>query len=405
MRKVKYLILGAGPSGLAFANRIMQNKEDSFLVLEKEKIAGGLCRSEIVDGSPLDIGGGHFLDARNKKVNEFLFGFMPEEEWNLYSRDSRIVLNNDSCISHPFEANIWQMPQNMQVEYLKSIAVAGCNLGKKVPEKFIKWITWKLGDKIAEDYMIPYNQKMFGKNLNQLGTYWLEKLPSVSFDETLLSCLNCKAYGKQPGHAQFFYPKAYGYGELWRRMGERLKEHIIYEKLVTELNVEDRTIICRDGSCYRGDKLITTIPWHAYWRIKGRNEEVLKRIKALKHTGVEIAYMPQNLSTKAQWLYIPRGDISYHRILVRHNFCNGSKGYWTETNLSRIENGNKKYFTYNNEYAYPLNTIDKPIIMNQLLNYMNENSIYGLGRWGEHEHYNSDATVEKGLDLAEKLLD
>ena len=64
MEKVKYLILGAGPAGLTFANRLKELSEDSFLVLEKEQEAGGLCRSVMVDGSPFDIGGGHFLDVR-----------------------------------------------------------------------------------------------------------------------------------------------------------------------------------------------------------------------------------------------------------------------------------------------------------------------------------------------------
>ena len=36
---MKYLILGAGPSGLTFANRLKQMGESSFLVLEKEKEA------------------------------------------------------------------------------------------------------------------------------------------------------------------------------------------------------------------------------------------------------------------------------------------------------------------------------------------------------------------------------
>ena len=56
MEKVKYLILGAGPAGLTFANRLKELSEDSFLVLEKEQEAGGLCRSVMVDGSPFDIG-------------------------------------------------------------------------------------------------------------------------------------------------------------------------------------------------------------------------------------------------------------------------------------------------------------------------------------------------------------
>lgn len=35
--KMKYLILGAGPSGLTLANRLKQMGETSFFVLEKKK--------------------------------------------------------------------------------------------------------------------------------------------------------------------------------------------------------------------------------------------------------------------------------------------------------------------------------------------------------------------------------
>lgn len=77
---MKYLILGAGPAGLTFANKIKQSGEYDFLVLEHESTAGGLCRSVEVDGSPFDLCGGHFLDVRRPHVNKFLFQFMQEEE-------------------------------------------------------------------------------------------------------------------------------------------------------------------------------------------------------------------------------------------------------------------------------------------------------------------------------------
>ena len=105
---MKYLILGAGPAGLAFAHRLRQNGESSFLILEQESSAGGLCRSAEVDRAPFDIGGGHFLDVRIPEVNQFLFEFMPESEWIKYNRDSRIEINGVT-INHPIEANIWQI--------------------------------------------------------------------------------------------------------------------------------------------------------------------------------------------------------------------------------------------------------------------------------------------------------
>lgn len=401
---MKYIILGAGPAGLTFANKLKQSGETDFIVLERESEAGGLCRSQDVDGSAFDIGGGHFLDVRRPQVNEFLFKFMPEDEWDLYTRDSRIVVG-DNEVNHPIEANIWQMKVEDQVEYLKSIAIAGCNLGTDMPEEFVDWIYWKLGSKVAEDYMIPYNQKMFNKELNQLGTYWLEKLPNVSFEETLLSCLNKKAYGTQPGHAQFYYPKKYGYGELWLRMAKAIDGNIEYNKSVKKIDFNTTTVTTQDGTEYKGDVIITTIPWMEFSEIIGMPEDIKESIKELKFSSIQTEYHSENLDTEAQWIYYPDPKLSYHRILVRHNFCPGSKGYWTETNSERIsmEKPNDN-FKYMNEYAYPLNTIKKPEIMKKLLSWSKTKNVYGLGRWGEHEHYNSDLTVNLAMNLADEFI-
>lgn len=287
MHKRKYLILGAGPAGLAFARTLLDRGETSFLVLEKEDEAGGLCRSTMVDGSPLDIGGGHFLDVRRPKVNELLFRFLPKEEWTLFERDSRIEVDHVT-IGHPFEANIWQMPLEKQVDYLESIAKAGCNSEVQMPEKFVDWITWKLGDQIAKDYMIPYNKKMFADELNELGTYWLEKLPDVSFKETLLSCLTHKPYGTQPGHAQFYYPKEYGYGEVWLRLADSMKEHMVYHCPVVEMNCETKIVTGGNGETYQAEKIITTIPWTSFQKIDNLPEDLSEGIVSLKSSAVEV---------------------------------------------------------------------------------------------------------------------
>ena len=402
---MKYLILGAGPAGLTFANKLKETGETSFIVLEKEREAGGLCRSEEVDGSPFDIGGGHFLDVRRPKVNEFLFRFMPEEEWDKYERNSQIYIHN-TYINSPIEANIWQMDLNKQVEYLKDIAVAGCNIGQEMPEKFTEWIYWKLGRKIAEDYMIPYNQKMFADELNELGTYWLEKLPNVSFDETLRSCLTHKQYGTQPGHAQFYYPKKYGYGELWKRMADAIKDNIVCDTTIEKIDFNNRTVTTKGNTKYEADIIINTIPWIEFKELIGMPQELIKDINKLKYSSIETRYFSDTLDTNAHWIYYPDVNLPYHRILVRHNFCPNSKGYWTETRIERtnmFEETSKNNFHYVNEYAYPLNTLGKPQIMEKLLKWCEKHAVYGLGRWGEHQHYNSDVTVERAMQLAEKF--
>ncbi len=400
---MKYLILGAGPAGLTFANKLKEAGETSFLVLEREKEAGGLCRSVSVDGSPLDIGGGHFLDVRLPEVNKFLFKFMPEEEWNKYERDSRIIYRKN-VINHPIEANIWQMELDEQIEHLKSIARAGCVLGTKMPKDFVEWIYWKLGAMIAENYMIPYNRKMFGGELHKLGTYWLEKLPDVSFEETLRSCLTKQPYGHQPGHAQFYYPKKFGYGELWRRMAAQIQSHMQYGSRVNGINFTAKTVKTETGEKYQADIIVTTIPWMEFREIVGMPEEIRRSLSRLRFNSIQIEYIPEQIDTEAHWIYCPDITLPYHRILVRHNFCPDSKGYWTETNCERIDNGGEASdFKYVSPYAYPFNTLEKPKIMKRLLTWSRKRGVYGLGRWGEHQHYNSDVTVGLAIKLFERL--
>lgn len=405
MEKVKYLILGAGPAGITFANMLKQRGEDSFLVLEKEEQAGGLCRSAMVDGSPFDIGGGHFLDVRRPKVTELVFKFLPETEWALFDRDSRIDIHQ-TMIGHPLESNIWQLDMESQVEYLASIAKAGCNSGEPMPDKFVDWIRWKLGEKIAQDYMIPYNTKMFAEELDELGTYWLEKLPDVSFEETLKSCLMKKPFGTQPGHAQFYYPKKYGYGEVWLRMAQEVSPKVRYGAQIIELDLNERQVTLKSGEVFEAQVIINTIPWTSYEVIKGISKEMESDISKLRTSAIETRYVPEQLDVNAHWIYVPDMEIPYHRILMRHNFCAESKGYWLETRKERtgMFDETDDNFHYMNEFAYPLNTIEKPEIMRKLLSYCEAKQVYGLGRWGEHSHYNSDVVVEKAMELAERLI-
>ena len=393
---MKYLIIGAGPAGLTFANRLLDKGTDDLLILEAEKEAGGLCRSADVAGSPLDISGGHFIDVRRPKVNEFLFRFMGEDELNSYERITKIR-TKDNRIGYPYEANIWQLSVDEQVEHLKAIAAAGCNNGVPEPDNFLDWIPWKLGEKIAEDYMLPYNEKIFSTELSTLGTYWMNKLPNVSFEDTLRACLMKKPYGTLPGHARFYYPKKYGSGELWLRMAERLKEHIEYSVPAKELDIQSGVV----NGTYKADIIVNTAPWTSFDRIDGASEDFLKAVAALRHSSIVVKYLPDVEDDEVNWEYFPDRSLDYHRILYRNTFAEGSAGAWAEINLKRYEKreGDIAFVT---DYAYPLNTIDKPRNISLILDEAKRHNIYGLGRWGEWEHYNSDVVVELALSLADE---
>ncbi len=399
MKNYKYIILGAGASGLTLAATLKKSGENSFLILEKEDVAGGLCRSAEVDGAPLDIAGGHFLETRNHKACNFLFEFMPESEWNKFSRITKIKFH-DFEIDFPFEANLWQLPLDMKIEFIESIAKAGCVRETPKPELFNDWISWKLGKKIADEYMLPYNKKLWSIPLEELGTYWLHKLPDVSFKDVLKSCIENKPSGNIPAHASFLYPKKFGYGEVWKKIAKFLNDKIILNSPVTSFDYKNNII----NEKYKADIIINTIPWQELSDVSSFPENIQILIEKLKFVSINIDYFPDATNSKAHWIYEPDEKISFHRILCRENFLENSKGYWTETNSKRATK-EKGGWRHSNKYAYPINTKNKIEQINVIKNWAKANNILPHGRWGNWEQINSDVAIVQSLNLAKKLLE
>jgi protoporphyrinogen oxidase len=405
MEHFKYIILGAGPSGLAFAHTLRERGEESFLVLEKEAAAGGLCRSAMVDGAPLDIGGGHFLDLKRKEVLELLFRFMPREEWQEHDRVSKIRIRGIE-LDHPLEANLWQLPVADQIDFLESIAKAGVLRGEPKPEGFADWITWKLGECIAREYMLPYNRKIWSMDPNALGTYWLYKLPDVSFRETLQSCLEHRPFGALPAHATFLYPREHGYGEVWRRMGEALGDQLHLGEALA--SVEPGTGVVNGR--YQAERIVNSVPWTAWLQAGPLPADIRQAVAELVQIPIDVDYVAQTLPSNSHWTYDPDESKSYHRVLLRSNFCPGSRGYWTETNSARAvgdsssDGSGGPGFRHRNEYAYPVNTLGKPAVVARICAWAQANRILPLGRWGQWEHMNSDVAVSLAIAAAREAV-
>src|SRR5262249_29878205 len=158
-------------------------------ILEKATQAGGLCRSRNVRGHVLDIGGGHFLCSKYPEVYEFIFDHLPRSEFNTFERVSKITLHG-SVIDYPIEYSLWQLPRERQTDYLIDCIKASLASGRTPPENFEEWVRWKLGDAIADNYMVPYNRKLWGCEPSELDTDWLAKLPSNDVRRIVEACLD-----------------------------------------------------------------------------------------------------------------------------------------------------------------------------------------------------------------------
>jgi len=290
------------------------------------------------------------------------------------------------------------LPKAGQVDFLESIAKAGSVRGEAIPSSFAAWVEWKLGKLIAGEYMLPYNRKIWSMDLNLLGTYWLHKLPSVSFRDTLRSCLESRPCGTLPGHATFLYPKRFGYGELWRRIGEKLGPCLLTNCPVESIDPGTRTI----NEKWQAETIISTIPWTLWPGLARLPEDIQHSINKLCSTAINIDYIAENLTSPAYWIYDPAESVPHHRLILRSNFCPGSRGYYTETNADRSKTA--AGWRHSNKFSYPVNTISKPQAIAHILQWAAGNRIYGLGRWGKWEHMNSDVAVADALDFAAELF-
>ena len=87
--------------------------------------------------------------------------------------------------------------------------------------------------------------------------------------------------------------------------------------------------------------------------------EIDAAVSELVHTTVDMDYYPENVDTGSHWTYEPSEAVSYHRLLFRHNFCTGVPWLLDGNQRRAIRSGDVS-FRHRNEYAYPVNTADKP---------------------------------------------
>jgi len=180
-------------------------------------------------------------------------------------------------------------------------------------------------------------------------------------------------------------------------MADSLGDHFVTNCRVDKIDLVNRVV---NGE-YKYDELITTIPWTNWRAWSVLPAEIDRAVGRLLYTSVNVDYCAENEATDSHWTYEPSEEISYHRILFRHNFCPGARGYWTETNARRARSSGQ--FHQHNEFAYPVNSIGKPDAMATIYRWAVANHILALGRWGTWEHMNSDVAVDLAMRAADTL--
>jgi protoporphyrinogen oxidase len=159
LEKTRFLVVGAGVTGLAFAAHV---GDEDYWLCEAEDEPGGYCRTVRRDGFTWDYSG-HFFHFRHKDIESWLVSRMQGERVRTVVKDSRIHYAG-RLIDFPFQKNIHQLPFDEFIECL-------VDLFEPRPEdlsNFKAMLLSRFGRGTCEKFLFPYNEKLYATDLSTL---------------------------------------------------------------------------------------------------------------------------------------------------------------------------------------------------------------------------------------------
>ena len=398
-----YLILGGGISGISFARMLQLSGCERFLVLEANTEPGGLCRTVTVNEHVVDIGGGHFLCTTFPAVYDFIFAHVAQSEFRCHERVSTVRVEGHE-IDYPIESNIWQLPAEVCSEYLISIVRNGESRGDPAPSDFEGWIRWKLGDVVAERYMLPYNRKLWGLPPCEMDIDWLHKIPRLDVTEIVQGCLRrAMDRNKMPSHASFYYPRSGGFQRIFDAILSRVAKNVETGVRAVSLSGAAGNLVVNGR--YRAKVVVSTVPWHEIRDSPIFDAAARASISRLRASGIAVQLHERTYSHTAHWTYVPDEGEAHHREFFINNFAPHSRrsGVFTETNIGRATGDKDVLYRHLNGYAYPIPCRGWATAIDGVLRAGERIGLYGLGRWGQWRYFNSDVCIAEAMSLCDRL--
>lgn len=312
----KYLIIGAGISGLTFANYI----KDNYLILEKESEVGGYCRT-IKKGDFIWDYAGHFFHF---KTDEFKTIFMDNVEKDdiIYKDKCTKILYKDTFIDYPFQTNIHQLEKEDFIDCLYDLFNKE---EKQNYENFLDMLYGKFGKSIVEKFLKPYNEKLYACDLKTLDTDAMGRFfPYANINQIIN---NMKKTEDVSYNNTFLYPKN-GAGSFIDILYNNLdKNKIKLNTTIKNIDTENKIVTTTTGEKYHYEYLINTSPLNHFLNLFD-NKNYTKLQQELSYNKVLVFNLGFNKKSKFEkehWIYIPDKKVNYYRIGFYDNILDSDK--------------------------------------------------------------------------------
>jgi protoporphyrinogen oxidase len=167
MESVRTLIVGAGISGLATAAAL---GDEDYLVLEADTEIGGYCKTVKREGFVWDYSG-HFFHFKHPEIEAWLRERMPGQPIRTVDKRSFIRYAGRD-VDFPFQKNIHQLPRDEFIDCLVDLYESAHGPDDDDDDgahaSFARMLYARFGRGIAERFLIPYNEKLYACDLDEL---------------------------------------------------------------------------------------------------------------------------------------------------------------------------------------------------------------------------------------------
>ncbi len=312
------LVLGAGLAGLA-TSHFLRRVGVPHRVIERDPTPGGHARTEVEVGYRFDRTG-HLLHLRDDEMRELVTSWFPEGHLLELDRKS-VVWSHGVYTRYPFQANVRGLPGEVAYACVRDFVRAHVRGPKQPIHSFEDFCLAHFGEAITREFMVPYNQKLWGVHPSEITAGWCDRfVPIPTIDEVLRG-----AFGVDPPsmgyNARFLYPRL-GIGALSEALSARAGG-VELGRSVTRIDLERRRVTTSDGEEIAYGSLVTTLPMRSFVGLLGdAPAEVRDAGEALRAT--HLYYLDVALNTPAEvrwhWAYVPSPDVPFYRVGAYSNF-------------------------------------------------------------------------------------
>ena len=301
-------------------------------------------------------------------------------------------------------------------------------------QNFEEYIIRKFGQGIADHFMLPYNRKLWARDIRQISCEWTSERVAAPKGEKEVFELNGGNRKPLQANTQVGYPKQGGFDEIFKSFVPHIPA-LELNTHVSQIDPYKKIAHTIDGRKYKWEFLASTIPLPTLVRlVQDTPPEVIDMAAQLEYMSLYLVLLlvGHSVDIDVQRFYVAEPGIPPHKIAVNHNSSDFLRrqphhGIMAEISLSTEKPinfdkiisktidflceidviHNEKDIIWQGhkdvKYAYPVYTHHRPIMVQGIKDWMAQYDIYTLGRFGDWEYVNSDRCMMKGFLLANEL--